>query len=106
MTHHNREKRPANMTTRTMTLSELITEAKACQWEKSKGPKRPDAEQGGKPIGAPKSDPTADAALDPVRLALRSSIRRAETALRYGGTEARQAAADELATALNRWAGH
>jgi len=93
---------PANRALRT-----YLAEARAVQWQKSKvRTKSVDDGEGGKAAGAPPSDPTADAALDPVRLRLRDAVRRGERALKHGGPEEQAASARVLAEALDAWAGH
>jgi len=95
------------MTPVTPALRALLADARACQWEKSRRQvRRVSDDEGGKPVGAPKSDPTADAALDPVRLDLRKAVRHAEQMLIFGGPESQQEAYDRLERALDRWAGH
>lgn len=89
------------------TLQLLLAEGRACRWQKSKGPKRPDYDDDtGKPVGAAKSDPTADAALDPVRLALSAAVKRGELALVHGTPSDWRSAAVDLEAALNAWGGH
>lgn len=95
------------MTPVTSALRGLLADARACQWEKSRRQvRRVSDDEGGKPVGAPKSDPTADAALDPVRQGLRRAVLRAEHTLIHGGAEEQKEAYAALEKALDRWAGH
>lgn len=87
------------------TLKSLLAEAREVQWQKSRTRVQDHDDEGGKPVGSPKSDPTADAALDPVRLKLRQEVRRAEMSLLHGGPPEWEASILSLSLALDRWAG-
>lgn len=98
---------------RVMNLHYLLGSAKDAQWLRSRvvSPDQPDAEV--VISGAPEastirtqkvSDPTFDAATDPVRLALREAVKSAEKALAREHA-AMAEAADILTAALARWNG-
>lgn len=84
-------------------LDELLEDGEAYQWSASPTRAAPQTE-GGRPVGGPPADPTADAATDLRRLRLRSEVEAAQEAM----SKAQQTidvARRRLARALEAWAG-
>lgn len=82
-------------------FTRLLAAAESVQWDTPPGRKPvPEQERGGSGV----SDPTADAALDEVRLELRAAVRSVALAER-AAVSSLSAAAERLRVALAAWAG-
>lgn len=84
-------------------LDELLEDGEAHQWSASPTEAAPQTE-GGRPVGAPPSDPTADAATDPRRLRLRQEVEAAHEAMRKA-QQTVDVARRRLMRALDAWSG-
>lgn len=84
-------------------LAELLEDGEAYQWSASPTKGAPQTE-GGRPVGGPPADPTADTAADPRRLRLREEVEAAHTAMQKARKTV-EVAGRRLTRALDAWAG-